>query len=509
MGNMDGAETVPRTDERIVAYPRLVSEMTKKGHSKAASEWAIHALAREKKLLVWCGESDGPSWQNPGGAWQGGGTCYLAGLEHSEVQSTPELWEPQVEVTRPVLPFASATVSIRPGPMPGPRTSAPQTPSQSAAAFGTAADQLRTLKVQFEQLANLGWGCEASYYLPSRRADGFNGWEPVSQEVPNTSLLRSVGLLLPPLPITVPPGTKPPPWTFEAQVDENAGTFRMTEPAIFNFVIHSDRRRSTPADCEACDRFSTIASYAGECLRSLDLRRLTFAGPRTPTAQGPAEAFWLLIVFDLAWQHRPAGLRAEQDRIWRTGNVTQRVPYKSTRENLQSWFGQFPGSHPDRFYADLLDHYPENLPEFFVSNLDGIAMASALAVDILITDLRRLAKAALDEQLCDTTPTKAGPPAGTVSPAGAESPPSPAKQTPEENWLTVSQAATLSWIDKGTISRLADRGELKTNGLKGKQRRIDSADLNRFLLQRAEKPEREETNEQVEKKLRRAQQPPR
>jgi hypothetical protein len=52
LGNMDGAEVVPGTKERIVPYASLVKEFLKKGHGSAAAEWAIHALVLENRLLV-------------------------------------------------------------------------------------------------------------------------------------------------------------------------------------------------------------------------------------------------------------------------------------------------------------------------------------------------------------------------------------------------------------------------------------------------------------------------
>jgi excisionase family DNA binding protein len=78
-----------------------------------------------------------------------------------------------------------------------------------------------------------------------------------------------------------------------------------------------------------------------------------------------------------------------------------------------------------------------------------------------------------------------------------------------EGWLTVSEAAALSGINKGTISRLVNRGDVKSNGKKRRNRRIDSADFNRYLLKRPENPESAESNEAVERRLRKAQQRPR
>jgi excisionase family DNA binding protein len=77
-----------------------------------------------------------------------------------------------------------------------------------------------------------------------------------------------------------------------------------------------------------------------------------------------------------------------------------------------------------------------------------------------------------------------------------------------KSWLTVTEAAAVSGIDKGTISRLADQQKLKNNGKKGRERRIDSADLNRYQLDRIEKPEPVESDKTVERKLNKAQQLP-
>jgi hypothetical protein len=66
-------------------------------------------------------------------------------------------------------------------------------------------------------------------------------------------------------------------------------------------------------------------------------------------------------------------------------------------------------------------------------------------------------------------------------------------------WLTVSDASRASDIGKGTISRAADQGKLKSNGKKGRERRIDSVDLNRWKLKRIEKSEPGESYSKVEK----------
>jgi hypothetical protein len=69
--------------------------------------------------------------------------------------------------------------------------------------------------------------------------------------------------------------------------------------------------------------------------------------------------------------------------------------------------------------------------------------------------------------------------------------------TPGEGWRTVSEAAIVSGADKGVISRAAGEGRLKSNGMKGRARRIDAADLTRWTLERAKRPERGESDEHV------------
>jgi hypothetical protein len=64
-------------------------------------------------------------------------------------------------------------------------------------------------------------------------------------------------------------------------------------------------------------------------------------------------------------------------------------------------------------------------------------------------------------------------------------------------WLTVSQAAKAASTNTGTITRAVDKGELKSNGMRKHQRRIDPADLTRWILVRAGKPERGESDAQV------------
>jgi hypothetical protein len=70
-----------------------------------------------------------------------------------------------------------------------------------------------------------------------------------------------------------------------------------------------------------------------------------------------------------------------------------------------------------------------------------------------------------------------------------------------DQWLTVSQAARVTDCDTGTITRAADDGSLKSNGRHGRDRRIDPVDLSRWKLKRADRPEPEESESAVERKL--------
>jgi hypothetical protein len=195
--------------------------------------------------------------------------------------------------------------------------------------FRIAADHLLTLKPQFEQLTNLGRSGEASYWLPAARPVGFDGWEPVLHGADNSTHICSNGVTLEPRQLSVPAGEKPPPWAAEFHFEGDTKTFWLMEPAVYSFCIHTSGRPSTPGDCEALSRFNTAAAYAGNCLRSIDLSHMRFADARTPlfVAAGSQEAFWLLIVFDLAWQRRPGGLHANRERLWRSGNTTYAIHY--------------------------------------------------------------------------------------------------------------------------------------------------------------------------------------
>jgi excisionase family DNA binding protein len=103
------------------------------------------------------------------------------------------------------------------------------------------------------------------------------------------------------------------------------------------------------------------------------------------------------------------------------------------------------------------------------------------------------------------------PPSGNSRDTGATGSPGTSSESPAASnnkpWLTVDEAACVSGIHKGTISRLANKGDLKSNGEKRLKRRIDSADLNRYQLERVKKAGPSESDEAVERKLKKAQQP--
>jgi hypothetical protein len=56
--------------------------------------------------------------------------------------------------------------------------------------------------------------------------------------------------------------------------------------------------------------------------------------------------------------------------------------------------------------------------------------------------------------------------------------------TPEDLWLTVTEAAREQAVDRYTITRAADAGLIRTNGQSGRGRRIDAVSLVRWSLSR-------------------------
>ncbi|MDZ4860579.1 MAG: hypothetical protein SGI88_16510 [Candidatus Hydrogenedentes bacterium] len=68
--------------------------------------------------------------------------------------------------------------------------------------------------------------------------------------------------------------------------------------------------------------------------------------------------------------------------------------------------------------------------------------------------------------------------------------------------VKVSHAAILLEVSDPTVSRWCSAGKLETNGLKGKQRRISMDGINRVLQARNMKPKGDESEQEVENKLR-------
>jgi hypothetical protein len=68
---------------------------------------------------------------------------------------------------------------------------------------------------------------------------------------------------------------------------------------------------------------------------------------------------------------------------------------------------------------------------------------------------------------------------------------------PSRSYVTLAKAELISDINRGVISRAIDAGELKSNGLKGRKRRVDAADFVRWQLERAKSPEQKESDRSV------------
>jgi hypothetical protein len=71
-------------------------------------------------------------------------------------------------------------------------------------------------------------------------------------------------------------------------------------------------------------------------------------------------------------------------------------------------------------------------------------------------------------------------------------------------WLTVTEASSVAACNAGEISRAVTEGKLQSNGEKRSKRRIDSASLVHWILERAKRGEPVESDAAVEKKLRKA-----
>jgi excisionase family DNA binding protein len=131
----------------------------------------------------------------------------------------------------------------------------------------------------------------------------------------------------------------------------------------------------------------------------------------------------------------------------------------------------------------------------------GAAFASVAAIDILLSMTRSRSGGANQNpnatgQLVAQSGAPRKEPRRHFAIGGSPS----SFATDEKQWLTVTEAATISGINRGTISRMASSGELKSNAKGGRHRRINSADLNRLILKRANRPERKESDESINRK---------
>jgi hypothetical protein len=68
-------------------------------------------------------------------------------------------------------------------------------------------------------------------------------------------------------------------------------------------------------------------------------------------------------------------------------------------------------------------------------------------------------------------------------------------------WIRIAEGERVSSVNRGTISRAVNAGQIKNNGAKGPERRIDSADFTRWVLKRANKPNSQESNAKVQRAL--------
>jgi len=98
---------------------------------------------------------------------------------------------------------------------------------------------------------------------------------------------------------------------------------------------------------------------------------------------------------------------------------------------------------------------------------------------------------------CMPEPVSPSEPPETSVPRASESKLSETHVAPSERWLRVTEAATLANVQPSVISRAADNGTLKSNGEKGRPRRIDLPDLKRWILGRSNSPERTESDAHV------------
>jgi hypothetical protein len=78
-----------------------------------------------------------------------------------------------------------------------------------------------------------------------------------------------------------------------------------------------------------------------------------------------------------------------------------------------------------------------------------------------------------------------------------------------KEWVRVNKAARIAFVNSGQISRAVTDGDLKGNGKKRRERRVDRQDLTRWIQERVERPERAESDESVKRKMERTNPPSR
>jgi hypothetical protein len=69
--------------------------------------------------------------------------------------------------------------------------------------------------------------------------------------------------------------------------------------------------------------------------------------------------------------------------------------------------------------------------------------------------------------------------------------------------ITITQAAAISGVNKGIISRAASKGEIASNGLAGRKLRLDSTNFTQWALTRANREPEEEDHASVERQIQR------
>jgi Helix-turn-helix domain len=220
-------------------------------------------------------------------------------------------------------------------------------------------------------------------------------------------------------------------------------------------------------------RFDALSEIAGNLLASLQI-----AVPVPPEIRAMARDCsipdempliprepqrWATFLHWLAWSGGPL---AVDRQTWDAGLL---FSYDRAQDIARPFNVNVSG--PPRFSFDTTDH-PYN---HFYSIIDNLFVRSSAALQWIISTLN-------DKQ----DDARIGG-SGQLS------------VTKRSGWLKVSDAARTAGCNTGTISRAANKGELKSNGEKGRKRRIDSIDLNRWNLARLAKPEPTESAERVKR----------